>query len=108
MAEEKPTWITAKPADVEKLIIELAKKGESPEKIGLILRDQHGIPKAKLVGKKITQIIKEAKITLKSEKEKITQKIEKTRAHATKNKHDHPAGRSITKSLWALHRINNQ
>jgi len=55
-----PSWVNAKPADVERLVVELAKKGYSPSMIGLILRDQYGIPDVRAItGKKVTQILRE-------------------------------------------------
>ena len=53
---EKADWTKFKPVEVEKIIVDLARQGIAPEKIGLILRDQHGIPKAKLLGIKIKEI----------------------------------------------------
>ncbi|MBX4211901.1 hypothetical protein KW787_00390 [Candidatus Pacearchaeota archaeon] len=108
MAEEKATWVKMKPAELEKIVVELTKKGESPAKIGLILRDQHGIPKAKLVGKKIGKIITSHGLSLKAEKEIVLEKIEKIKSHTSRNKHDHAASRAITKQLWALHRLDKK
>jgi small subunit ribosomal protein S15 len=55
-----PTWLTFKPEDIELLIVELAKKGYGPSMIGIILRDQFGIPLVKpILGKKITQVLEE-------------------------------------------------
>ena len=105
MAAIKPDWIKIKPKELEKIVLDLHKEGETPEKIGLILRDKHGIPKAKLLGKKVTQILKEAKIETKNEKEKVDNRINMLRAHISKNKHDYPAQRSLTKELWALHHL---
>jgi small subunit ribosomal protein S15 len=49
-----------KKEEIEKLIIELAKKGYSPSMIGLILRDSYGIPNVKkILGKKISEILEE-------------------------------------------------
>jgi small subunit ribosomal protein S15 len=49
-----------KKEEIEKIIIELAKKGYSPSMIGLILRDSYGIPNVKkIVGKKISEILEE-------------------------------------------------
>jgi len=105
MAEEKPSWVKMKPAEMEKLVVELAKKGETPEKIGLILRDKHGIPKAKLLGKKVGQILKENKLLETYEKDTVFAKTDKIKEHIAKNKHDYTAQRSLTKHLWAQHRI---
>lgn len=104
----KPSWMTMKLADVEKIVVELAKKGESPAKIGLILRDTHGIPKSKLVGKKITQILREHKISYGDDKNSVEKKTEKLKGHIGKNKHDYTASRALTKKLWALHRFENR
>jgi len=55
-----PRWFEMKKEEVEKLIVELAKKGHSSARIGMILRDQYGVPDVKIiVGKSITQVMKE-------------------------------------------------
>merc|ERR1712063_85634 len=54
-----PRWITMSPSAVTEVITKLAKKGLSPSQIGVLLRDQHGIPQVKsLSGKKILRILK--------------------------------------------------
>ena len=54
-----PKWITMTPSAVNELIVKLAKKGLSPSQIGVLLRDQHGIPQVRfLTGKKILRILK--------------------------------------------------
>jgi small subunit ribosomal protein S15 len=55
-----PSWVSAKPEEVENLVVELAKKGYSQAMIGQILRDQYGVPSVKAItGKKVRQILKE-------------------------------------------------
>jgi len=108
MTEAKLDWMKTKPAEVEKIVVELAKQGESPAKIGLILRDKHGIPKAKLLGKKICQILNDNKMPIKSEKEIVEGKIKKTEIHVAKNKYDHSAKRSVIKKLWIINKINKR
>lgn len=104
---EKPEWVKMKPAELEKLVVDLAKKGETSARIGLILRDQHGIPKAKLLGKRISQIVKEAKIPVKEEKEAVKAKITNLESHSAKHKHDYSAKRSLSKNLWVLNKLQN-
>ncbi len=54
----KPDWVEYSTEEIEELILKLTKEGNSTSKIGIILRDQHGIPNVKAVtGKKITQIL---------------------------------------------------
>ncbi|RLE63469.1 MAG: 30S ribosomal protein S15 [Thermoprotei archaeon] len=55
-----PEWLKLSPGEVESLIVDLAKRGYPPSMIGIILRDQYGIPLVKQVtGKKIVQILRE-------------------------------------------------
>ncbi len=58
-----PTWVEHKPEEVEEIIVKLVKKGESQSKIGIILRDQYGIPNVKLLTeKRIAQILEKHNI----------------------------------------------
>jgi len=111
MAKEKankPEWVKIKPAELEKIVLDLAKNGETPARIGLILRDQHGIPKAKLLGKKISQIINAAGLKIKSEKELTKGKISILESHSAVHKHDYSAKRSLSKKLWIINKLEKQ
>ena len=53
-----PKWVKYSPEEIEALIVELAKMGYMPSMIGIILRDQYGIPLVKSVlGVKLTRIL---------------------------------------------------
>ncbi len=53
-----PKWLQYTPEEVESIIIELARKGYPPSMIGVILRDQYGVPLAKAVlNAKITEVL---------------------------------------------------
>lgn len=106
MAENKSDWMKVKPAELEKLIVGLHKEGNSPAKIGLILRDKHGIPKSKLIGKKVVQVLKENKISHITEKQNMQNKIAALEAHISVNKHDYTSKRSLSKSLWSVKKLN--
>ena len=55
-----PPWLKMTPEEVEGLVVKLAKEGNPPSMIGVILRDQYGIPLVKAVtGKTILQILRE-------------------------------------------------
>lgn len=95
MAEQKTSWVNAKPEEVEAHVIELAKKGIPPQRIGLILRDEHGIPKAKLLGLKVKKILVKAKIWSDPEAHMRTAKSEKLQKHTKQHKHDYTALRSL-------------
>lgn len=56
----KATWVEYSAEEVEQLVLKLAKEGYSSAMIGLILRDQYGIPSVRdVTGKKITKILAE-------------------------------------------------
>lgn len=61
-----PEWMTYSADEVEEVIEKLAKGGNSPSKVGLILRDQYGIPQVSAItGKTVTRILKEKKLAYK-------------------------------------------
>ena len=54
----KPEWIEYTDEEIEELILKLKKEGNSTSMIGIILRDQYGVPDVKLItGTKITHIL---------------------------------------------------
>ena len=54
-----PSWLEVSVSDLCDQIVKLAKKGLHPSQIGVLLRDQHGIPQVKNVtGSKILRILK--------------------------------------------------
>jgi small subunit ribosomal protein S15 len=55
-----PRWVRFEVSEIEELVAELARKGYGPSMIGVILRDQYGIPLVKpLTGKSILEILRE-------------------------------------------------
>ena len=103
--EGKPSWVKMKPAELEKIVVELAKSGEGSAKIGLILRDKHGVPRAKFLGKKIEQILRENNVKFKDEKKIVNERVESLKVHISKNKNDYPASRALAKKLWVVNRF---
>jgi ribosomal protein S15P/S13E len=104
--DQKPEWIKMKQSDVEKLIVELGNKGNSPTQIGVILRDQHGIPKAKLLGKKISKVLKENNVKTSTEKDQMQKRISALEVHISQKAHDKNAKRSLIKRLWAIKKLS--
>lgn len=55
-----PSWVAYTPEEIELIIEELARKGYGPSMIGIVLRDQFGIPLVKpILGKSITRVLEE-------------------------------------------------
>ncbi|MBI2452207.1 30S ribosomal protein S15 [Candidatus Pacearchaeota archaeon] len=113
-AEEKvsktgrPGWVKMRPEEIENIIVELAEQGETPAKIGLILRDKYGIPKARIFGKRIAQVLREKNIKYLTEKDIIDRKVGNLRKHVEKHKHDKQTPRALTKMLWALRKLEKR
>jgi len=54
----KPEWVEYSTEEIEEIILKLRKEGKSTSVIGVILRDQYGIPDVKAVtGMKITHVL---------------------------------------------------
>ncbi len=59
--DSAPEWVGMLPREIEKKVAEMAKDGVQAAKIGLVLRDQFGVPNVKeATGKTVGAIIKEA------------------------------------------------
>lgn len=55
----RPEWIAYTNEEIEEFIVKFKREGKTTSQIGVILRDQYGIPSVKEVtGEKITQILK--------------------------------------------------
>ncbi len=60
-----PSWVELSAEEVAEIIVKHAKKGEAASKIGRVLRDQYGVPSAKLAtAKKIHKIMVENDLKL--------------------------------------------
>lgn len=85
------SFVTMTKAQIEKVVLELAKQDMKPSKIGLTLRDSYGVPSVKLVtGLTINQMLDKAKLTL-AVPEDIDSLIKKATAlkkHLENNRHD--------------------
>ncbi len=91
ITKRPPPWCNYSPEEVEALVIKLTKDGNPAGMVGIILRDQHGIPLVKpIVGKTITQILKEANLapSIPEDISRLVAKATRLRRHLTKNKSD--------------------
>lgn len=60
-----PKWVRYSQDEIEAMVVELAKMGYTPSMIGVILRDQYGIPLVKSVtGMKLTKILEKHGVAL--------------------------------------------
>lgn len=94
---EKPVWLKMSEKEMKKIIVELSEKHQ-PAQIGLILRDQYGIPTTKIFGKKLKTYLEEAGINTNPELENAEKKLEKIREHLKDNITDRKAKHKILKA----------
>ncbi|KUG15459.1 ssu ribosomal protein s13e (s15p) [hydrocarbon metagenome] len=76
---------------IEKVIVDLRKEGYSSSRIGLVLRDQYGVPDVKLVmGKRIDQIIRDNGLApeIPEDLRNLMVKALGLRKHLAENKND--------------------
>lgn len=76
--------------DVENLVLKLAKERYTPAQIGLILRDQYGIPDIKTVTRKsVSEVLKaHSPFEVPEDMMQLLKKAVKLREHLEKNKRD--------------------
>ncbi len=93
-----PTWLKFSKKELEMLVVKLAKENKTPSQIGILLRDQYGVPDIKLVlGKSLSHLLKEKNL-LKPLPEDMTSLVKKSiavRKHMEENKHDMSAKRGL-------------
>jgi small subunit ribosomal protein S15 len=91
VSKRPPVWCRYTAEEVEALVMKLAKTGHPPSRIGIILRDQYGIPLAKAIaGKSVTQILKDRNLvsSLPEDLENLLRKATRLHIHYDKNKAD--------------------
>ena len=83
-------------AELEQEIVNLAKKDVPSAKIGLILKNEYGIPKAKYSVGKINKILAKNKVVkFPEELQNLITRAEKLRVHFTKNAKDQVSKRGL-------------
>ncbi|GGP20104.1 30S ribosomal protein S15 [Thermocladium modestius] len=93
-----PQWLKYTSEETEQLIVELYRRGFTPSQIGIILRDQYGIPLAKpITGRSITDVLAKNKLApdIPEDLMSLIKKALKIRRHLD----EHPKDMSAKKGL---------
>ena len=91
-------WVGYSPEEVERLVVKLAKDGMQAAQIGLILRDQYGIPLVRAVTKKtVGHILASNQLAPKIPDDlfNLLRKVVKLHAHMVLNKRDAHSKRGL-------------
>ena len=102
---EKPVWLKVPGEEVEALVVKLGKEGNTSEKIGLILRDQYGIPSTRIYGKKVNQILKENGIHKDTDLIYVEKKLNRIKAHLQKHHNDKKSKRALDKRTGKFRKL---
>jgi small subunit ribosomal protein S15 len=109
VSKRSPSWCRYAPEEVEALVIKLAKEGNSPSRIGVILRDKHGIPLTKpIMGKSITHILKDVGIApaIPEDLDMLLKKASALATHLERNKADQHNKRSLQIIEAKIHKLS--
>lgn len=103
-----PKWVEYSSREIEELVAKLAKKGENPSRIGVILRDQYGIPNTKLTAQKGVRQILEEKGMKKDTPEDLMDLMKKAvelDKHRTANRQDMVSKRGMQLTESKIRRL---
>ena len=95
---KKAGWVKARPKEIEEKIVKLAKEGHTAAQIGLILRDQHGIPSTRLVTEeKISSVMKRNDVypELPEDMFNLIKRAVNLASHLEKNNRDYISKRGL-------------
>ena len=98
---EKPTWVKMKEPELKKVIAELAQK-HSPSQVGIILRDQYGVPTTRVYGKKLKSYLEELGINRNEDVENAEKKITRIKEHLKQNITDKKSKHKLQKAQSRL------
>jgi small subunit ribosomal protein S15 len=109
VSKRPPSWCKYQPEEVEALIIKLAREGNTPSRIGTILRDNYAIPLEKpITGKTITKILKGADLASATPEDlgALLKKAESLTVHYEKNKRDLHNKRALQIIEAKIHKLS--
>lgn len=105
-----PKWNRFSKEEAELLVEELAKRGYQPSMIGIILRDQYGIPLIRqITGKKLAQILKERGLQPEIPEDlfNLLRKAVNVRRHLNEHPKDKSAKRGLEEVESKIRRLVN-
>jgi len=90
-SKRAPGWVTYGPDELKATVVKLAKEGLTPSQIGVVLRDDHGVPLTKpLVGESISDILREGKVMpkLPQDLQDLVERAQRVQKHLQTHKSD--------------------
>ena len=78
-------WTNKDAKLIKQTILDLAKDGKSASEIGMILRDQYGVTKTRVFGKKLNAYLKEVGVNVNPDLDNAEKKVEGLKEHLKEN-----------------------
>lgn len=103
-----PEWVDKSPEEIEELVVELRENDNTPSEIGVILRDQYGIPNLEeVLGKSILEILEEQEMepNIPEELRNLMKKAVRLRDHLDKNDNDSVSQRTLKTLESRIHKL---
>lgn len=108
ISKKTPTWCKYTAEEVEALVLKLAREGNSPSIIGVMLRDRYAVPLVKSVtGKNVDEILRagQQEGTLPEDLSALLKKAGALKRHLEKNRKDSVNKRSLAMIESKIHRL---
>jgi small subunit ribosomal protein S15 len=108
VGKRPPAWAKYTPEEVESLVIKLAREGHNSSRIGVVLRDQYGIPLTKpIVGKSVVEIMKQGDLapSVPEDMEVLLKKASRLAVHLERNKKDKYNVRALQNVEAKIHKL---
>ncbi len=101
-------WVSYSAKEVEQIVVKLSKQGMQSNKIGIILRDQYGVPSVKVAtGKYVAKILKENTLYPEFPEDmfNLLKHAVNLRMHLEKNKKDYTSQRGLEMTESKIRRL---
>ncbi|MEM2740123.1 MAG: 30S ribosomal protein S15 [Candidatus Bathyarchaeia archaeon] len=108
ISKRSPSWCTYTPDEVEALVVKLGRQMTPPSMIGVILRDQYGIPLVKnITGKSVTEILREHGLepNIPEDLASLLKKAERLKKHLDVYKSDGSNKRALQLIESKIHKL---
>jgi small subunit ribosomal protein S15 len=103
-----PQWVTYSPEEIEALIVKLGKEGKTASEIGMILRDEYGIPLVKpILNKSVVEILREKKVypSIPEDLQNIMNRAQRVQKHLQVHRSDRKNVHSLELIEAKLYRL---
>ena len=108
VGKRPPAWAKYTPEEVDSLVIKLAREGNNSSRIGVILRDQYGIPLIKpIAGKSIAEIMRQGNLapSIPEDLEVLLKKASRLAVHLERNRKDKYNVRALQSVEAKIHKL---